>query len=601
MTMTLEIRPEIAQAAVCPVPDRRPIYEWAHDHITELPPAYALRGQFDVAHSPWLKRPFESAADPLVRHTTVIKSIQSGGTLLAEIICAWRIANDNGPCTFTAQSDDMAAKESKTRLFPLLRSIRSVARLLPRPGPMMTQQEIFFPAGGFLILNSANLSHQQSQSIRYKINDEIWMPRWADVYKDACGRVKAFERQGTSHILDVSQGGVEGDWSDWSFMNGSRHEWGASCRHCGQWMMLAFHQHMHDDPETRAGVVWAEDAKREDGTYDEVRACETVRFVCPHCGGEHPDSETTRAHWRRTGAYQTEHPNPPRHWESFHWEGICADSMAGLVDEYTKAENLFHRTGQQNDRIKFRQKREARPWKMDRQTITIAGNREQSGYLQSTYEAGNAVPGEIARHMTIDKQKGHWWVEVGAWSRDERTTYRHLFFGRANTRDELREIQHRYGVLDWDVGQDRAYMPSEVDTDCDRYGWCGLQGEKSHGRRWHKRTPDGVMVALPHSETILSPVQEGRAVPYLQFDGDYFKDIIAASLLGEGIHWLLPDDANPLWLAHVAGEEKKEVKPGVWHWVETKGGIDNHGLDTSVMQLVIAAVKGLIATTSREI
>ena len=110
-------------------------------------------------------------------------------------------------------------------MFPLFESIYIIRQLLPRPGPLRTQTEVFFPGGLFFILNSANLSHQQSQSVRWKINDEIWMPRWADVYEDACKRVTAFEQQGTSHILDISQGGIEGDQADKSFRNGSMREW----------------------------------------------------------------------------------------------------------------------------------------------------------------------------------------------------------------------------------------------------------------------------------------------------------------------------------------------------------------------------------------
>lgn len=585
---------QLRQALRCPQPDRRPIYEWAHDHLPQLPDAYALRGRFNVRNSPWMRAPFDSMLDPRVRRTTVIKAIQSGGTMIAEFVTCWRIANNPGPCTFTMQSDEMASKEAKTRLWPLLRMIAPCRDLLPRPGPLMTQQEIYFPSGGFLILNSANLSHQQSQSVRWKINDEIWMPRWADVYEDACGRVTEFENRGLSHILDISQGGMEGDHADTSFQNGTREEWGALCRGCRQWMPLWIHQQARDEPERRAGLVWAPDAKREDGTYDDVRAAETARFVCPWCGHEHEDSDTTRAYWRTTGRYETEHTNPPTDWKSYHWEALVTRSLAKLAQQFCRAENTFHRTGSTEARIKFRQKREARPWKIKREVIVL-GARPPSGYLQSTYEGEATVPGELARHLTIDKQLGHWWAEVGAWSHEGGyAIYRQLYFGRIDSRDALRELQQRYAVEDWAVGQDRAYRPAEVDEDCARWGWNGLEGSKQHLKRWMKRTVHGERVHLPYSDTIQSPVGSGETVPYMQFDGDYFKDLLARALADEGpIRYLQPDDANPLWAEHVAGEEKREVKPGVWWWVETKGGAPNHGLDTAVMQLVVAARRGI--------
>jgi hypothetical protein len=600
----MSIRPEISDAFALPTADRRPMYDWAHDNIQELPEVYAIRGQFNVRNSPWLIAPFDSMLDPLCRRTTVSKAVQSAGTLLAEIATAHRIANDPGPTSFTAQSDDMAAMEAKTRLWPLLERIPVVARLLPRPGPMKTQQEIYF-GGHFLILNSANLSDQQSQSIRYKINDEIWMARWADVYADACARVTAFEQQGTSHILDISQGGFDGGdrpcWATWSFRNGSMEEWSVLCRNpeCKKSSPLAIHAKRKDG--TRAGMVWAEDAKREDGTFNERRAAETVRWECPHCGHAHDDTDATRAHWRRTGHYVVTNNEAPRSWRSFHWEALVAHPMQALATEFCQAENMFARTGDESARIKFRQKREAKPWKQERNTIEIFSE-ERSGYTTATFrDAGTPVPGEVGRHMTMDRQKDHWWVEVGAWGTQPTLTYRQLYFGRVDTLAMARQIQQTYGVPDWGVAEDRAYMPSEVDKDCARFGWSGIEGSKTKRKRWSQRDEaSGSIVNFPTSDVLLSPVN-GGAVPYCQFDGEYFKDLLANALARKGgVTWLLPDDVNPLWREHVAGEEKREVRPGVWEWHEVKTNAANHGLDTSVMQLVIASVRSIISTKESE-
>ena len=72
------------------MPDRRPIYEWAHDCIEEMPSSYAIQGRFNVRNSPWLIDPLDSMIDPVVRRTTVSKAIQSAGTLMAELATADR-------------------------------------------------------------------------------------------------------------------------------------------------------------------------------------------------------------------------------------------------------------------------------------------------------------------------------------------------------------------------------------------------------------------------------------------------------------------------------------------------------------------------------
>ena len=42
------MRHQVARGFSPIAPDRRPIYEWARYNITEMPPAYALRGRFSV-------------------------------------------------------------------------------------------------------------------------------------------------------------------------------------------------------------------------------------------------------------------------------------------------------------------------------------------------------------------------------------------------------------------------------------------------------------------------------------------------------------------------------------------------------------------------
>ena len=586
-----------------PVIDRRPIYEWVRDNLEELPESYAIRGRFDVRNSPWLIEPFHSMQDPGCRRTSVLKAVQSGGTLLAELTTLWRIINDPGPCTITFQSDDMAALEAKTRLWPLLERCPPIARILPRPGPMRTQQEIFF-GGFFLILNSANAGDQQSQSVRYKINDEIWMPKWAPVYIDACARVTAFEQQGTSHILDISQGGEEGqdsngtprpDIASESFRQGTSEEWSARCRGCGRSHPIAF-ELFRDDGKTRAGVVWADDARDEDGRFNIARATETVRFVCPHCGHEHDDTDATRAHWRKTGHYLATNATAPRWWRSFHWEAPIAHPMHALVAEFCNAENTFLRTGDEEPRKKFRQKRRALSWLVKRTTIELSG-KSASGYRYADVASATPLPGEIARHMTIDKQQSHWWYEVGAWVQGANVPeYRQLAAGRAETRDALRQRQQLYGVHDWAVGQDRRYKPSEVDQDCVAFGWSGLAGATTKRKRWPMRDEaTGQMINYPYSPTMLSPVQAGVDAPYVEFDPDYFKDILSNAIAGVGgLRWVLPDDVSPVYLEHLKGESKQEVRPGVWEWREVKVNAPNHLWDTSVMQLVVAMVRGIV-------
>jgi hypothetical protein len=56
----------------------------------------------------------------------------------------------------------------------------------------------------------------------------------------------------------------------------------------------------------------------------------------------------------------------------------------------------------------------------------------------------------------------------------------------------------------------------------------------------------------------------------------------------------MPADVNPLYLEHLRGEAKIEIRTGVWEWREVKSNAPNHGLDTSAMLLCMATIANVI-------
>jgi len=225
-----------------PRPDRSPIYDWARKHVV-LPESYATPGPFHARLTPWLLPIFDALRDPLVRRVHFRKAVQVGGTLVADVWVPWILVNDPGPISWTMQTDDMVERHAKSRLNPLLERCKPVAAMLPRPGPHRTTTEIYF-GGYFLTCNAANLSTQQSQSIRYKINDEIWLPRWQEVYGHAVARVSKFEEVGRSKIYNVSQAAVmdadTGNVEDLSYRSGNQQEWMAECPACRKLHEVSF-------------------------------------------------------------------------------------------------------------------------------------------------------------------------------------------------------------------------------------------------------------------------------------------------------------------------------------------------------------------------
>jgi len=265
--------------------------------------------------------------------------------------------------------------------------------------------------------------------------------------------------------------------------------------------------------------------------------------------------------------------------------------MRMLVEEFCNAENHAARTGDDTMRQEFKTKRQALPWIVEKKVVNIFVR--DFGYSVSDYAQGQAIENEAARFMCIDRQQDHFWVEIGAFSTTEGPRYRQLYFGRVDTRDQLRSLQHRYKVADSCVAQDRGYRPSEVDRDCADFGWRSMKG---FGRRtWTMREDaSGQMINFPFSDPQVSDYRGGDVFFY-NWSGDYFKDVLATALEGRGdLRWEMPKDVNPLYLEHLRGESKVEIRTGVWEWREVKSNAPNHGLDTSAMMLCVGTIAGIL-------
>lgn len=583
-----------------PIPDRSPIYDWARSNVY-LPESYATPGPFNVRTTPWLIPIFDALQNPLVRRVHFRKAVQMGGTLVADVWIPWLIVNDPGPISWTMQTEDMMQAHAKTRLNPVLERCKPVARLLPRIGPMRTTMDIFF-GGFFLTMNAANLSSQQSQSIRYRVMDELWLPAWQPIYGHAVARVTKFEEIGRSKIYSMSQAPImdeaTGNVEDLSFRSGQMAEWSATCPACKRVHPLQFSQALADSPKDehgkatkRAGVVWDAEAKRDDETWDVQRASASARFRCPHCAHESADTDQTREAWRRSGHYvATRTDNAPEN-VSFHIESLPTRPMRMLVQEFCEAENHAVRQGENTARIDFRTKREAKPWIVEKRVINLFT--KPAGYKLADYAKGEKMPDEAARFMLVDRQQDHWWCLVVAWTITTGPRARLLWFGRIDTRDMLRATQHRFGVADACVAEDRGYKPSEVDRDCAEFGWRGLRGYAR--KTWTMRDEQsGVMVNYPFSAPFGVDFQ-GVGVHYYDWSGDYQKDVLASALEGKGtVRFELPDDCSQTFLEHLKGESKVEIRPGVWEWREVKSNAPNHGLDCAAMALCVATIAGIV-------
>lgn len=569
-------------------PDRRPIYAWARDNLV-LPAAYAVPGPVDFASSRYLMAPLDAVQSEVVRSVTCYGAIQTGKSLMVETAIPWVIANAPGPIMWTMQSDEDAKEQAQTRFNELLRTCKPVAAIMPQDRHKATTTETYF-GNFFLLLNGANLNNLQSKSIRWKFNSEVWL--WKQgLLKHAEGRVSKFEETQSSKIFNESQGGTAGDDMDLAWGAGHCGIWHVRCAACAQLVPLDFFARMDDDAEKYAGVVWADDAKRPDGSYNIGRAADSARWKCRKCGHEHANTAAVRAAWNASGEYVAENPTAPESLRSFRWNALVSRDLGALVSEWLAARDQKKRGIMQPTRD-FYQKRLAMPWKPEEEIETFVLHGD--GYRLADLIAAPAVKiaNEVARLLTADRQRDHWWVCVRAWRSDGGS--RLLYYSRAQTIDEVREIQRRHGVEDQLTFQDAQHATAEVYADCVRFGWTALHGSGEESFAHHLRS--GKEVRRFYSVLKQASVPGGLA-PYVHWASEPVKDTLHQLRTGRGAAWQTPDDPPECYVKQLSGDQKRErinKRTGrlVWRWQRVG---ENHAWDCEAMQVAAALMLRILS------
>lgn len=573
-------------------PDRRPIYEWAHDHII-LPPSYAISGRFDVSLTRPLIAVFDAIQNPAIRRVRFRKPPRFGGSMIADIAIPWIVCNDPGPIMWNWQSDEDAKGHMKQKAWPAWKSCAPFKAMLPMDRHDKTTTEIYF-GPFFMVCQGANLNNLQGVGIRWQFNDELWLPVWQDLYQHAVYRTRDYERAGKDKIVDVSQAGNENDVEDRNWRQGQQAIWGYKTE---KGLMPLLMGGKREDG-SRWGLVWEEDAKRADGTYNRQRVVDTVRYVCKETGRAWKDSPATIAEWNKEGDYIVQNPNASAAVTSFGVNALLNRTLASLAEEKVAALEQAQ-TGDMAGLRDFAQKAECRPWAEMHHTVTVAS--AESGYTSDEYAKGEPWEGEVRRAMMLDRQQGmagdvpHRWVEIRAFLANGSS--RQLYFGRLNTKEACRDVQKLYNVPDRSVWQDANYERHEVFKECVEYGWLAVFGQEQNS--WTHMLPgtDGqpIKVSLPYSQIQMQEVAgPGARAAYMLFSENYFADIAAALVSGRGIPWEHPTNVSPEYLTQLQGEHKVEVKPGVWKWKKIHSTKPNHSWDLTKQFACFLAVAKLI-------
>jgi phage terminase large subunit GpA-like protein len=246
------------------------VSEWADQYRTLSPLASAEPGPWRTERTPYLGEIMDalSAASPIER-VVLIKASQLGGTECGNNWIGYVVAHCPGPMMAVQPTVEMARRNSKQRIDPLIEESDVLRKLVSSPrsrdsGNTMLAKE--FP-GGILVMTGANSPvGLRSMAARYLFLDEIdAYPGDVDGEGDpvnlAIARTRTFARR---KIFMVSTPKISGRSRIESAFEESDQRWfWVPCPTCYEYQILRF-------PQLR----WPK-GKPEDAVY-----------ICEHCSAE---------------------------------------------------------------------------------------------------------------------------------------------------------------------------------------------------------------------------------------------------------------------------------------------------------------------------
>jgi hypothetical protein len=571
--------------------DRRPIDEWASEHVT-LPPGLPIQGRYDPTTSRHFGPIFAALADPGVREVVIRKPLRGGGTLISDIWHCWTRANNPGPMMAVLQSDEMAWDHFQNRLGHMFRNCPQVAAVVSDEKYAVTKSEVAFKDGLPFYIHGPGLNKLQTKAIRYMSLDEPWLYK-AGTITEAEGRLGDYLRLELSKLLLISQAGDEGDDFDTRWQAGDQGWWTCYCAECAKPMSMRWSGERPDG--TRFGMRW-EEHKDERGHWQIERCIDSVRYECEHCGHPHIDTPRTKSAWNASGFYLPKNPSARRSRKSFHWSAIIDFPWVELVSQFLAAANA-QKQGILGPMIQFFQKRMAEP----KSEASVIGSTHE--LKRTAYDVQADWPEEVIRFMTVDRQEEDlYWVMVRAWSADGKS--RRLWWGKLFGEAEIVAKAAEFKCLN--VFVDSGFRPKGdhgVYAMCCRNEWVALKGDAR--RSWiHKTQGGGVQRSYSpktHGDPESGQVGEGtRFADLIYFSSDTMADRLQA-LLDAG-QWQEPrapeDDPNERdYKKQMSSEFKKKKEnrfTGRFEWVWVCPSGNNHAWDCAKMQVLAAILADVL-------
>lgn len=629
-------------------PERRPIYEFAAEHIcfgAESP----FPGAFKVANTPFVRAPLDALRRDDIEIVDLSGFAQSAKSTAASLFTADCVLHNPGSLTWNSPTKDAARKAAEKKLWPIFRRCKPIADKIPPKSGFLT---IRFPDAP-LYVQTASEGNAHGDTVRYQVNDDvhIWLPGRLEQFEK---RTAAFSGQGRK-IFNLSTGQTKtheerlpdgtlierGCDAFESWMKGTRSLWSVRCPACKQVQPLAWRHRgedgrlmQHADGRPVFGIEWTtNESTRPGGRWDWAAVAKTARWHCRNssCGHEISD---TRANRRALNSpakgadFVDTNPAPmPGRW-SGRYPAMASELLpwGKLVTEWLYANDCLA-AGNIKPLEEFVMNRLAEPF-FDGHT-SEGDRRGSSDYkLADPWLDEAGLPCESKRFLLVDTQEeGGFHLKALLRVATVEGRSRHYgYWNKLTNFEELRALQLEQNVTDArvlvDVGDGNNVR--EIYAAIARYGWTGLKGSAAEGFPHPCPRNPGQTILRPWSRAFYGDPQVGKAkakgkpgrpkgkgaarrparpgglIPGLarcyHWSNPMVKDVLARLRAGEGVYWGRPSDEDPEYTDGLYSEVRKQFlgrngRP-FWRWSPVKR--NNHPWDMECEAIVAMLMSGLL-------
>jgi phage terminase large subunit GpA-like protein len=574
------------------------IVEWLRNNIKQIPFSPMPAG-FNPDETPWLKEPLRAIANDEFRIVQIIAPIQSGKSLMAELLSCYILTRVPAPTLYLHDTDDNADNWIMTRLKVLWDNCPPVKEKIGEA--IIKNRHNNFSVNGisFWCNGAHNLKNLQGKSIRWLVGDETWLWKKGHI-NEALARVTSFGWLGKAVFM--SQGSFAGDDTHELWNTTTQNEWWFGCPECG-----------HQQPWKWTQLRLPENHKDEEGEWNYNAIRSGVVYECEGCKHRFKDSRESRMNMNANGFYKRMNPNASDENQSFRWNALCARNWGKIIEARIRAEEIKNASADTGPLAQWEQKQMGEFWSDAPDAYDISqvvgdyllNNEDWSDalYIDTTTKrlndergAANNVP---ARFMTVDVQRNGFYCLVRQWGKDYQSRlYNWRFIEGDQNWKGVKDFQKACGVHDALTFLDVGDRYDDVIRNCGINGWTGLRGDARSDFLWRVQTSSGIRsVSKTYSAAKLVNAGSG-VVRVHHFSNLALKDQLTR--LRKLQKHTIPPDVGKEYLVQMESEVRVLNENGKPEWRRI-GKRNNHLWDCEVMQLVPAMAFGLLVQAAKPV